>query len=322
MKKALLSFFIILPIQADEIVQFVPIKTTEGCTAYLAKQFVERPEFLGFSWNGRCVNGKIHGVGRSYVKTTTDSEKDPDWSEYDKGRPKSPYWVIKPMGQISTEEKGLQTYSQSECVKIPACKSILKKAMEYGEAQDTVNLLGKNKPSQPSQKTSQLSIMTLCFRGAACGLHFVHYENGQDPTTLTPQYFARTNGSSVTANYKVKDCPIGWTANVGGAIQSTERNAHAMICGASTREGALKSGFEECKKEGGFDCKTAEIIDVQWAYWDGSYYSDPNPEYEAKLKGSPNSIGGTGGGACRLYDQNLISCDKYRDILKSIGVGH
>lgn len=60
---------------------------------------------------------------------------------------------------------------------------------------------------------------------------------------------------------------------------------------------------------------------MQWAFWDGSYPADPNPEYEMKSKGSPSSVGGVGGGGCRVYDQDLISCEKYKSIVRSVGVG-
>lgn len=120
----------------------------------------------------------------------------------------------------------------------------------------------------------------------------------------------------------IKDCTVGWTANVGGINPTSGQKASAIICGAVSAERALTAGFEKCNENGSFNCKTAPIIDVQWAYWDGSYPADPNPEYEMKSKGSNSSIGGVGGGGCRLYDQNLISCEEYKSILRSVGVGH
>lgn len=179
---------------------------------------------------------------------------------------------------------------------------------------------GRSTKGEPS---SHLSVISLCADNGVCGNTFVHYENGQDPQVIVPGYYARTNGSVYTVpNYVIKDCTVGWTANVGGINPTSGQKASAIICGAVSAERALTAGFEKCNENGSFNCKTAPIIDVQWAYWDGSYPADPNPEYEMKSKGSNSSIGGVGGGGCRLYDQNLISCEEYKSILRSVGVGH
>lgn len=199
---------------------------------------------------------------------------------------------------------------------------------DYSGVQTTAPTAGSPQPAAPKSRNSQnqpssnLSIINLCIKGSNCQMQFLHYEKGDDPQIITPNYYSRTNGSSVKINYLIKACSVGWTANVMSSNQNPNTTASALICGAGSAEAAIKSGFEECSKKGNFDCKSASIIQVQWGYWDGTYLADPNPEYEMKLKGAPSSIGGSGGGGCGIYDQNLQSCDKYRAILRSAGIGH
>ncbi len=231
--------------------------------------------------------------------------------------------------------KRIESFGTNSILSVIGGGKLVRKPHEYGYSMDfdysgvpplepmssTPRSSPPNSGTNKSTASSNLSIINLCMRGSTCQMQFLHYEMGEDPQVITPNYYSRTNGSLATVNYLVKTCSIGWTANVMSSNQTPYTTASALICGASSAQRALQAGFEECSNKGNFDCKTASIIQVQWGYWDGTYLADPNPEYEIKQKGSPSSIGGHGGGGCGIYDQDLISCDKYREVLRSAGVG-
>ncbi|WP_146024518.1 MULTISPECIES: hypothetical protein [unclassified Pseudomonas] len=311
--------------QADTL-----LKTKEGCAIVLN----DGEDFDGASWSGKCKNGKIDGVGRLQMKSRGSSDYDTEeWAEYKDGRWAFPEVSLNAIGAaINKPTRSL--LNLEECKSNPKCRIVLQAALEGGlkpsdpsislempavASSEAGNAVSHKKNTKAP--ASHLSIVNICHQGAACGRQFLHYENGQDPLIITPGYFSRTNGSIVTLSYVIKECNVGWTATVGSFNQNPERQANAMVCGAISAERALTAVFEECNKNASFNCKTASIVDMQWAFWDGSYPADPNPEYEMKSKGSPSSVGGVGGGGCRVYDQDLISCEKYKSIVRSVGVG-
>lgn len=316
------------------------LKTEEGCAIVLK----EGEDFKAASWSGKCKNGKINGVGKLRLKSGDASDYDvEDWSEYKDG-----LWAF-PEISLNNVSATINKPTRSllnleECKSNPKCRIILQAAFKSGlkpldpsigldmpaldssenskdassKKSTAVVDAGKSAKGKPS---SHLSIINLC-NSSGCGNTFLHYENGQDPQVITLGYFSRTNGSIYTVSSEMKECTVGWTAHVMGWNQNPDRSASGMVCGAVSAERSLNAAFEKCNQAGSLDCKTASVVDMQWAYWDGSYPADPNPEYEMKSKGSPSSVGGQGGGGCRVYDQNLISCAEYSSIVRSIGVGH
>lgn len=120
--------------QGDD--EFVPYKTLEGCTVYVYKPYAESGELVSISWNGKCKNGKIDGIGRMITKSTREpSFQDLEWSEYLSGSPKIPTWAVypKPQGQILNLDKAPKSFTQVQCSKTSACKAVLKAAVDYGD---------------------------------------------------------------------------------------------------------------------------------------------------------------------------------------------
>lgn len=308
--------------------------TTTGCTLYTK----EYSNSTNYEWSGKCVNGMLEGNG--FIKYVTgEGNRRAYFQTFNNGQPVSPYYTIDSAtgGSVSIgrQSPNYSSVSQSECQADPQCNELLKLALSSNKpppppkTEKAISVAtkepvtkGKVAAKGKGKAVSNLSIINLCLE-SNCYLQFVHYAFDEDPTYEVPEFFRRTNGTAASVTYVIKKCNIGWTASVGAGTYDSRRQQGVLNCGASTAKAAMEAAFSECSKRLGVNCKSEEIITFQYAYWDGSDYEDPNPEYAAKRKGEVSSIGGSDGGGCLIRDHDIRTCDEdIRPLVRSLGIAN